>query len=92
MPPARRSMRRTARRTSRRTSRRVDRRQQAMYAEPTYADPAPQQQYAPPPAPAAPEPAESDMAADLQRLGDLHSQGILNDEEFAAAKAKVLGT
>ena len=29
--------------------------------------------------------------AELQRLAGLHSQGILTDEEFAAAKAKVLG-
>jgi hypothetical protein len=81
-------MRRTARRTSRRVSRR-----QSTVTEPTYADPAPQQQYAPPPPPAAPAaPAQSDMAAELKRLGDLHSQGILTDEEFAAAKAKLLDT
>jgi hypothetical protein len=29
--------------------------------------------------------------AELQKLAGLHSQGILTDEEFAAAKAKVLG-
>ena len=61
-----------------------------MYAEPTNADPAPQQEYAPPPA--APAPTHDDMVAELQRLGDLHSKGILTDEEFAAAKAKLLGT
>ena len=46
----------------------------------------------PPPAPPPPAPsaAESQMD-DLQRLADLHSQGVLTDEEFAAAKAKVLG-
>jgi Short C-terminal domain len=27
----------------------------------------------------------------LQQLAQLHSQGVLSDEEFAAAKAKVLG-
>ena len=27
----------------------------------------------------------------LNQLADLHSQGILSDEEFAAAKAKALG-
>ena len=41
------------------------------------------------PAPAAP--AEDDETAQLQKLAALHSQGILTDEEFAAAKAKVLG-
>ena len=44
---------------------------------------------APPPAPAAP-PVSSDTA-ELQQLADLHAQGILTDEEFAAKKAQVLG-
>jgi Short C-terminal domain len=39
--------------------------------------------YAPPPA---------DPADELEHLGQLHSSGVLTDEEFAAAKAKVLGT
>jgi membrane protease subunit (stomatin/prohibitin family) len=43
------------------------------------------QQYAPPP------PAEDDPAAKLQELAALHTQGVLTDEEFAAAKAKILG-
>ena len=47
-----------------------------------------QQQYAPPPA-AAP-PAEDPMAK-LKQLGELHAQGLLTDEEFGAAKAKLLG-
>jgi hypothetical protein len=29
--------------------------------------------------------------AQLQQLATLHTQGILSDEEFAAAKAKLLG-
>jgi Short C-terminal domain len=45
------------------------------------------QQYAPPPAPAAAQP---DPVEQLKRLGELKSQGILTDEEFAAAKAKIL--
>ena len=32
-----------------------------------------------------------DQAAQLRNLAGLHAQGILSDEEFAAAKAKVLG-
>jgi membrane protease subunit (stomatin/prohibitin family) len=48
-----------------------------------------QQQYAPPPAPAAPP--EDDQASQLQNLAQLHTQGVLTDEEFAAAKAKILG-
>jgi hypothetical protein len=62
---------------------------------PQYA-PAPQQQYAPapPPAPAPPAgPAAADIDIEqLKQLGELHANGILSDEEFAQAKAKVLGT
>jgi hypothetical protein len=46
------------------------------------------QQYA---APAPEAPAEDPQMAQLQNLAQLHSQGILSDEEFAAAKAKALG-
>jgi multidrug resistance efflux pump len=42
-------------------------------------------------APPPPPPAGDDMIASLERLGALHSQGVLTDEEFAAAKAKLLG-
>jgi hypothetical protein len=45
-------------------------------------------QYAPPPAPAAP--AGTDLVGELQKLGALKDAGILSDEEFAAAKAKLL--
>ena len=38
---------------------------------------------------AAPEP--EDDSAKLQELAQLHAQGVLTDEEFAAAKAKLLG-
>jgi hypothetical protein len=44
-----------------------------------------------PPPPAAPAAAGSDVIAQLQQLADLKAQGILSDEEFAAAKAKLLG-
>jgi hypothetical protein len=47
----------------------------------------------PPPAPApAAAPAADDTMAKLQQLADMKAQGILTDEEFAAAKAKVLGS
>ena len=52
-----------------------------------------QQQAAPPaaaPAPAAPS-GGVDMEQ-LKQLAELHSAGVLNDEEFAAAKAKLLGS
>ena len=32
-----------------------------------------------------------DVMAQLQQLGQLHQSGVLTDEEFAAAKAKILG-
>ncbi|NEN05943.1 SHOCT domain-containing protein [Diaminobutyricibacter tongyongensis] len=47
------------------------------------------QQAAAAPAPAAAP--SNDMMAQLQNLASMHSQGILSDEEFAAAKAKLLG-
>jgi len=48
-------------------------------------------------APAAAPPAaasgagSSDVIAQLQQLADLKAQGVLSDEEFANAKAKLLG-
>ena len=42
------------------------------------------------PAQAAPPP-EDDATAQLENLANLHTQGVLTDEEFAAAKAKALG-
>jgi membrane protease subunit (stomatin/prohibitin family) len=39
----------------------------------------------------APPEAEDDATAQLQNLAKLHGQGVLTDEEFAAAKAKILG-
>ncbi|MDP1876931.1 MAG: SHOCT domain-containing protein [Actinomycetota bacterium] len=54
-----------------------------------YNDQAAEQQAAAAPAPAAP--AEDDQMTQLQNLAQLHTQGVLSDEEFAAAKAKVLG-
>jgi hypothetical protein len=52
-----------------------------------------QQQVAPPPAaaPAAAPAAGPSMADQLSQLADLHQQGVLTDDEFAAAKAKLLG-
>ena len=64
---------------------RVARRQNARYAEQDA------QQYAQEPPPAAAAPPEDDATAQLQNLAALHTQGVLTDEEFAAAKAKILG-
>ncbi len=43
-----------------------------------------------PTAPAAAAPAGGDLMAQLQQLATLHGQGALTDEEFSAAKAKLL--
>jgi len=45
-------------------------------------------QYAPQPAAASPA---DDQLDQLERLGQLHAQGVLTDEEFAAKKAQILG-
>ena len=38
----------------------------------------------------APAPAADDIMTQIQKLADLKAAGILTDEEFAAAKAKLL--
>ena len=54
-----------------------------------YAPPPPPPAYSPvPPTPASP--AEPDLMARLQQLAQLHDSGVLTDEEFAAAKQKLL--
>jgi membrane protease subunit (stomatin/prohibitin family) len=74
----------TATTVSNRVSRRQEGRwasqeqQQQQAAQPAYA-----------PAPAAP-PAQEDQIEKLKELGQLHESGVLTDEEFAAAKAKIL--
>jgi hypothetical protein len=63
--------------------------QQQAYDEAPADDQAPaddgqdQAQYAPPPA---------DPADEIEHLAQLHASGVLTDDEFAAAKAKILGT
>ena len=64
---------------------RVQRRQAARWDE---EDAQQYQEQQPQAAPAAPE---DDNSAKLQELAQLHAQGVLTDEEFAAAKAKLLG-
>jgi Short C-terminal domain len=63
--------------------------QQPQYQNQQQYAPPPQQQYAPPPQ-AAPA-AGSSVADQLQQIATLHQQGVLSDDEFAAAKAKILG-
>jgi nucleoside phosphorylase len=56
------------------------------------ADAQQQPQYAPPPPPAPVQaaPAGEDLTAKLQELANLHNTGVLTDEEFAAAKKKLI--
>ena len=68
--------------------------QQEAIAAQAAAEQAAQQQAAAaaPPPPAAPAaPSGDDLMASIERLASLHAQGVLTDEEFSAAKAKLLG-
>jgi hypothetical protein len=67
---------------------RVARRQQQRWAQQAQAEQPQPAAAAPPPAAA---PAGGDVSSQLQELASMHSSGVLSDEEFAAAKAKVLG-
>jgi Short C-terminal domain len=70
-------------------SNRVSRRQGQRWAQQEEQQAA--QQAPPPTAPAAAPAGESSMIDQLKQLGELKSQGILTEEEFAAQKAKLLG-
>lgn len=66
-------------------SKRVNRRQQGRWAAQE------QQQAQPEPAPAPASASEKvDPIKRLQELGQLHESGVLTDQEFADAKAKIL--
>lgn len=72
-------------------SNRVSRRQANRWAaqeEPQYAEQQPAYQE-PAPAPVSEKP---DPLEQLQKLGELKAAGVLTEEEFAAQKAKILGT
>ena len=57
--------------------------QQQAYDQAPADDSQDQAQYAPPPA---------DPADQIEHLAQLHASGVLTDEEFAAAKAKAIGS
>jgi len=73
--------------TATHVSNNVSRRQTSRWADQNaaqgYEEPAPQA--------AAPQ-AAPDPIAQLKELGELHESGVLTDEEFAAQKAKILGS
>ena len=63
------------------------------YAEAEQAPADDQAQDAPPPEePAQYAPPPADPAEQIDHIAQLHESGAMTDEEFAAAKAKVLGT
>jgi hypothetical protein len=62
-----------------------DAQQQGQYEQEQYEEePYEEEQYAPPVAPAP------DLTAQLQQIAQLHESGVLTDEEFTSAKAKLL--
>jgi hypothetical protein len=78
-------------RVARRQSARYDQKEEAQQYE-QQQQAAAQQQYAQPAPPPPPPPSPQDESmAKLQQLAQLHSQGVLSDEEFSAAKAQILG-
>jgi Short C-terminal domain len=68
-------------RVARRQNEKWDAQEQAQYEQQAGQQALAQQQAAP----------ADDPNAQLQNLAQLHAQGVLTDEEFAAAKAKALG-
>jgi hypothetical protein len=70
-------------------SNRVSRRQEGRWAQQEQQQWEEQQRQAPAQPVAAP-PQEEDPMERLNKLGDLHNSGVLTDEEFASAKAKIL--
>jgi len=78
-------------RVSRRQANRWSDQNEQQYAQqpqqPQYYEPPPQQYAQPAPAPTAPDPIQQ-----LRELAALRDQGILTEEEFAAQKAKILGS
>jgi hypothetical protein len=75
-------------RVSRRQSERWAGQGAPAYMAQTGEEPAPQEPMAQQPMAAPPR----DPIEQLKELGELRQQGILTDEEFAAQKAKLLGT
>jgi Short C-terminal domain len=61
-------------------------------AESQQADDQAQEQYDAPAEPAQYAPAPADPADQIEHYAQLHASGALTDDEFAAAKAKILGT
>ncbi|HEY3087731.1 MAG TPA: SHOCT domain-containing protein [Jatrophihabitantaceae bacterium] len=74
-------------RVSRRQANRWSQQDEQAYNEQQQQQQSAQPQYAEPPPPPAPDP-----IAQLKELAELKDQGILTEAEFAAQKAKILGS
>jgi hypothetical protein len=77
----------TATAVSRGMSRRMDNRAQEQAEAAAYEQSVAQQQASPPPA----QPPGNDLMEQLQWLVEMRDRGMLSDEEFATAKARLLG-
>jgi hypothetical protein len=66
--------------------------QQYQQPPPQYQQPPPQYQQPPPPPAPPSQDASSSMIDQLNQLADLHQRGVLSDDEFAAAKAKLFSS
>ena len=76
-------------RVSRRQANRWASQDQQSYEEQPYQQ---QQAYAAPPPPPPPADDMDTKIAQLKELGELKSQGVLSEEEFAAQKQRILGS
>lgn len=71
---------------TRRQASRAQARAMPVQQAPVYAEPAPA-----PPAQVTPASGGDDFMAKLTQLGEMRAAGLLDDTEFAAAKAKLIG-
>lgn len=76
-------------RVQRRQAERFAGRDAQIYADREHAYEQVHQEQAPPPAAG---PSQTDVITQLQQLGRLRDDGMLTEEEFAAQKARILGT
>ena len=65
--------------------------QKAVAAQQAQAAPAPPPEPAPVAAPTGAPASEVDITGELKKLAEMRDSGVLTDDEFTAAKAKLLG-
>lgn len=76
--------------TAQRTSNRVNRRERARMEQDAPVQDLPPAPPPPNPPPAAPASSGDQLTDQLARLAEMRSSGVLTDEEFAAAKSRLL--